>query len=533
MKSLYKQVALFVGYFLLAILACRLTHGMAMLVIAVIGAIYGVSGRHGHALVAFLTIPFLMSINPLLIPRYGGLAFYSRISFLVLSGVIIAVGLSVKSRVTLPLLGLFLYLFFSFFSSLQGWFPLISAFKIVNFTLFIVTIYAASKLIFTNEQAARYCRVAILALCIIYIYGSLLTLPFPAMAYLTTLSRTVVDEGLAAAEEVFRSRESGMFLFCGITSQSQLLGPLLACLAPWLLCDALLVERRIPLFHWVLLAPIPVLLFLTRSRLALLVFVFSITVVVFFCLPRARMNRIARGKVLRIGLALFLVILAMGTISEIRGQKLTKWIRKTDQIQEDSRSAVEALTESRQGVIGRCLEEFERNPLLGSGFQVIKEHPRYYKLGYISLFSAPIEKGLLPLMVLGESGVIGSLIFLGFLFFFFYVCYNNQLYATITLFLAYLMTNMAEATFFSPSGVGGLEWLVLVMGGFAIDCSAKSRTIPLCPHPVVRHDERRRTAKRKHRRSRSPFEVPRGRLSPCDSDHGNVKRGAMNEVDHD
>ena len=34
---------------------------------------------------------------------------------------------------------------------------------------------------------------------------------------------------------------------------------------------------------------------------------------------------------------------------------------------------------------------------------------------------------------------------------------------------------MAEMTFFSPGGGGGIEWLVTVVGGFVIDLAAKNK----------------------------------------------------------
>jgi hypothetical protein len=109
----------------------------------------------------------------------------------------------------------------------------------------------------------------------------------------------------------------------------------------------------------------------------------------------------------------------------------------------------------------------------GMGFQVIADHPRLYQQGKISLFSAPIEKGILPIMVLGETGIIGTAAFLLFLFMFYHDASRKGYTATLTLFSILLGTNFAEATFFSPGGAGGVFWMFTVCGGFLIDMSLK------------------------------------------------------------
>ena len=40
---------------------------------------------------------------------------------------------------------------------------------------------------------------------------------------------------------------------------------------------------------------------------------------------------------------------------------------------------------------------------------------------------------------------------------------------TITLFTVFLVSNMGEATLFSPGGIGEILWMMGVVGGFTID----------------------------------------------------------------
>ena len=163
-----------------------------------------------------------------------------------------------------------------------------------------------------------------------------------------------------------------------------------------------------------------------------------------------------------------LVIVGAG-VSEMRSRSITRWMRKNDDIALDERSMGQALTDSRMGLLEYSMFEFRRNPLLGSGFQVSENHPILYEMGQITLFSAPIEKGLLPTMVLGETGIIGEIAFIIFLMSFWIGCKRRHLMVTLMLFFVMFASNMGEATFFSPSGTGGILWMLCVVGGFIID----------------------------------------------------------------
>ena len=120
------------------------------------------------------------------------------------------------------------------------------------------------------------------------------------------------------------------------------------------------------------------------------------------------------------------------------------------------------------GLIGLSMRDFKRNPMIGMGFQVA-EYTRHQTRGRGFVISASIEKGVLPVMVLGETGVLGAALFFLFLASFYYACSQRKYYITITLFSVFLVTNMGEATFFSPGGGGGFLWMMCVVGGFSLD----------------------------------------------------------------
>ena len=45
------------------------------------------------------------------------------------------------------------------------------------------------------------------------------------------------------------------------------------------------------------------------------------------------------------------------------------------------------------------------------------------------------------------------------------------MYISVTMMSVLLVTNMGEATFFSPGGLGGTLWVVCIVGGYVLDMS--------------------------------------------------------------
>ena len=236
-----------------------------------------------------------------------------------------------------------------------------------------------------------------------------------------------------------------------------------------MLLDLLFVEGRVRLPHLGLLALALPLLFLTRSRVALLSLVVSLSLV-YFNLPRKivvdqRMKKWLGHILLVGGVALMVVVV----FAEIKGNTISRWMRKTDNVQADQRSLSEALTASRQGVMEMCMDDFRRNPLLGMGFQVAEYTRLNAEQSKGLILSSPIEKGVIPVMVLGETGIVGAIIFGAFLLAFYKGCSEKRLYITLTMMTVFLTINMGEATFFSPGGIGGVEWVICIIGGYVLD----------------------------------------------------------------
>ena len=475
---LYKRVFHLTIMVLAAILLCRLTNGYAVIAIAVIGAFYALRGDAGVSLFVYLLLPMISLLNPMILPRPFFVAAISRLTSLAIVIALIFGGVKRKGAEQLPLGFLFPYLVIALISSFQGYFPLISYFKILNFTAFILGLYIGTRNINQNKSDIEFLRAAFLSIAIVIVWGSLAVLPFPTIAYYTSVRSTIAAEGLEAAEAmILEHKDSG--LFSGITTHSQFLGPCLACIGGWVACDMLFIERRLRLLHLLLLAPIPIMIAMTRSRIGILTFCLLIVVLATYCLPRINIQEKERKRI-RAMLSYFIVVfILILVVVEVQRGTISRLLRKTNDLSDDQRTLVEALTGSRQGRIHECLHDFRQNPLWGMGFQVIAEHPTLYQQGHISLFSAPIEKGILPIMVLGETGIIGTAAFLLFLFMFYHDASRKGYTATLTLFSILLGTNFAEATFFSPGGAGGVFWMFTVCGGFLIDMSLKASNAEL------------------------------------------------------
>ena len=370
----------------------------------------------------------------------------------------------------LPLGSLFLYLAVSVISSMDGWSPAISYMKMLNFIMFIIGIRLGTQNLQDRPQDVYLERMTFLAIVCIVIFGSLLTIPFPMISYSTNFMWTHVHSQVEAATVLAEMEaNSGVSLFSGILNHSQALAPVLSCCIALTLADMLFIERRITLLHISLIVLGLGELYMTRSRTGL----FSCTVGLFMMLiyapkklllsqkMRSRVNQFAS-----IGIMLLFTVVIVG---ELKNRTFTRWVYKSDDTSvQQGVDFREALTSTRQGLIELSLEEFRMNPLFGMGFQVNFETDILYG-GKGFVLSAPVEKGLLPTVILGEGGIVGSIAFIIFLISFYSICSRKRLHITIAMFTVVLATNVGEATFFSPGGIGGIIWVLSVVGGFALD----------------------------------------------------------------
>lgn len=459
-----------VGIALCAFLMGPANGGVEALLLG-LGVFAAAAGKRGLALSTFILFPLLLTLNRYAFPLSVSGASINKISMFVVSLVMMMSSSRARGNNRLPLGGLFAFLAVAAVSSAQGYYPEISYLKIGNFIAFISGIWFGTRNLQKTPLELRHLRVFMLGVAIFVILGSFGTLAFPSVAYFQNMGGAIREGGIEYADEVFRSvrQDIGVSYFAGVTGQSQCLGPMLAALVNWVAADMLFVEKRLAPFHAGLIVIGLGELVLTHSRTGMLAFVVGAAILSSFVLKRVNLARRLRARVRNLVFVGCFLLFCAAIVAQIRGGGVTEFIRKGQTAESGESSLTGALVHSRLGLIEQNMFDFNHNPVLGCGFQVAYYHQFAFAHHKGLILSAPIEKGILPLMVLGETGVIGIVVFLCFLIAFYSGCKKRYLYVTLALFTVMVMSNFGEADFFSPGGIGGAKWVLCVVGGFIID----------------------------------------------------------------
>lgn len=461
--------------FLIALAAFLMgpAHGGVEALLLLVGVFSAATGKRGLALGTFILFPLLLTLNRYAFPMSGSGASINKVSMLIVAIVLLVSSSRHRGTNQLPLGSLFVYLAVAALSSAQGYFPEISYLKIVNFVAFILGIWIGTRNLQRTPVEMNRLRVFMLGVSIFVILGSFGTLAFPSVAYFQNMGSVIQEAGIEYADEVFRAtkQDIGISYFAGVTGQSQCLGPMLAALMNWVIADMLFVEKRLAPFHALLVVIGLGELVLTHSRTGMLAFACGAAILSSYVLKRVNLARRLRARVRNLVFMGCFLFFCAAIVAQIRGGGVTSFIRKGNEVATGGEASLwGALTASRQGLIEQNMFDFNHNPLLGCGFQVAYYHQFAFAHHKGLILSAPIEKGILPLMVLGEGGVVGLVVFLGFLLAFYVGCAKKRLFVTMALFTVLVMSNFGEADFFSPGGIGGAKWVLCVVGGFIIDC---------------------------------------------------------------
>lgn len=467
-KQAFKQFCLFCLWVALA----RVSRGFVLPVMTFLGVMWAFKGEFGKALSIYSMLMFIVVMNPNILPKLGMMYSIGLRFGPLLIGLALAMrgGMTI-GRQSLPLGIMLLFLLVAAGSSVGGWSPMVSYMKLVNFLIFFLGIWLGTKGLQHDKQGVTILRATLLALATFLIAGSAALWPFPGISTLNSLKMISEVEDVTMRNEILREviDSGGMTLFCGVTFQSQALSPLLTCAFAWVTCDLLFVEGRFRWQHTLLLICALPLLYLTRSRTALLGVMVALSLIYFYLPGKLALDRKMKRWIGHILMAGGVALVTLVVVAEIRSDAISRWVRKTDNVQTDKRSLSEAFTASRQGLMEMCMDDFRRNPMLGMGFQVA-EYTKAYSEGSKGLIlSSPIEKGVIPVMILGETGVVGATVFAVFLLTFYTGCTKRRLFITIVMMAVLLTINMGEATFFSPGGPGGPEWLFCIVGGYVLD----------------------------------------------------------------
>ena len=473
-KSLLSKIA----FLLVAtIVGCRFSRGyfMAVVVLSVLAS--ALRGKNGWALLGYIMLPVVFFLNESIIGAGGQASLIARLGIIALPFGFMIQGAKTRSCMKVPIGWMVVYLCCATISSINGWFPLISYFKILNFFLFILGLKLGVQNMNGNFKELDIIRHGLLVLGAFIILGSLASYPFPAIGYSMEIDNARLWGAYGTDEEIGADlvARGSMILFSGVLRHSQLLAPMTTMFAVWIACDMMFIERRLSWTHAAILLAAPVLLYLTKSRTGLFSLGIGMLLITFYALPRAALPQKTKSRLTSILLTGCALMGLMAIVAEIRSGSITEWILKWNADGSyGTDNTMESIVASRMGLIGSNMYDFSRNPLLGMGFQVVENHRYLYAQGKISLISAPIEKGVLPTMVLGEGGLLGGFVFSLFIITFYVYFIRKKYVATVTLFTTFLATNMGEASFFSPGGHGGLYWLISIAGGMTVDYLSKA-----------------------------------------------------------
>ena len=256
----------------------------------------------------------------------------------------------------------------------------------------------------------------------------------------------------------------GTSFLAGVYFHSQTMGATAALLATILTVQCLTIR---PLRWWRIgLLGVSLLeIYWSAARIALLSYAGAVAVA--FIMQMVSSVLYLRGEnprivVARLGAAgvLFLVLCV------VAGQQLASGARQfvLKYGEKEDVSLLEQGLSSRQGLIDIMKSNIDRHPLTGIGFGIGSTPQLRSNVQRDAIFGLPlmatVEKGVLPVMILEELGIpLGLLVYLWI--------GTLALFATrggilpISVFAAVMLTNVAEAAFLSPGGVGLLS-IVLV-----------------------------------------------------------------------
>ena len=451
------------------LVACKFTAGGMAIAVALAGAVFALQRKAGYLAVCYIMFPLFMSFNRTVVGLSPVLLMTARLGNLFMIAVMIVTGFGFagRARERLPILWMFAYCLVACISSIDGWMPLISFLKIAQFILFMIGLLFVTRILQQSDQGLYQLRCAMMAIAFLFLVGSVLARFIPSVGYSMAIGHAANYGYEVTGDEIVAGE--GTALFNGLTSHSQMLAPIVSIMSAWVLCDMLLVERRFSILHVVTFMTAPILAYMSRSRGGFLELTSVVGMAMFVCVPRARLAQVVRSK---LGLLMFFIViifLGVGVVAQIRTQAISRWLRKTEDVGGDNRSLREAFTGSRKALIEYNLNDFKLNPVFGKGFQVMRGMDFAYRAGMVKWYSASVEKGVTPYVILGETGLVGSFGFVIFLLAFYGKCLRRRYLALLTTFTCFLVANLADSTLFSPGGLGGFMWIVSRVGGFGID----------------------------------------------------------------
>ena len=254
--------------------------------------------------------------------------------------------------------------------------------------------------------------------------------------------------------------------FQGVLSHPQAFGATMALLCAW--ATAQLLEKSPPNTATLVvagLAFVSVVLSESRTGGFALILGLGLSILGYKLLGRRRGEPSLPGlRHVRLLAVLWLTGLGLLVVAPLVTQQAWQFVTKSDRA--EVASIGEAYEDSRGRLIDEMMANIDTEPWLGIGFGIASD-PSTMRVEREPLFglpvSAPIEKGVTPIAVVEELGIVGA----AFVAFWLVAVLRGAIASglgPLSVTLTVLALNMGEAVLFSPGGMGLLLILMLAWG---------------------------------------------------------------------
>lgn len=165
-------------------------------------------------------------------------------------------------------------------------------------------------------------------------------------------------------------------------------------------------------------------------------------------------------------------------------EKVSRFALKTTSNASKEAVTVEGMLSTRQALIDEAAANFKNKPFLGNGFQVSETMAHEKRSSIRDYLTAPIEKGVWIYAIPEEGGIVGMVLFCGWLVVLFPLLIKRHAYIGACVFFAFLVSNFGEFSMFSMSYIGGAYW-TLTFAAICLDVQRmKSSDMPVFFVPI-------------------------------------------------
>ena len=398
-------------------------------------AVYALLGE--RQLIQSLLLSFIFTmINPTIAPSveyqsllrylviyFSFLSIFLRRSFFKLNGLLFFT----------IILGFLIIIHSSFFSQFAD----VSIFKVISWTVVMITLLKAWSGL--NELDHKQMLNWIQKVLVFILVLSIPTIFIPEVGY---------------------ARNKGFFQ--GVLSHPQVFGIVVAILV--ILIFAKIIEKRKPELNLIFVLFFSLIfLYLSGSRTAglALILTISLNIIVYLIYGLFKnKNFLFTIKSKRAFFIYFLSIIILLLFYENFSILVSSFLQKGTV---NTKSIFTIYFESRGVLFEPMLNNIDKNFFTGIGFGIGSNITEFYiqRDPFFNLpISAPIEKGLLPLMIFEELGIFGFILFFVWFCILISKAFKKSLQASFFL-IFIILVNLGEAILFSPGGLGLLMLILL------------------------------------------------------------------------